>query len=87
MPLFETSDDDLLASVNVLSAGQVHVFFRATLSTPEFAPGAESLDVRLVRPADLPWDRMAFTSNRIALEQYLLQAATGRRYVWTGNAI
>ncbi len=79
--------DGLLASVNVLSAGQVHVFFRATLVSPEFAAGEESLDVRLVGPADIPWDDLAFTSNRIALEQYLRQEADGRRFVWTGNAL
>ena len=77
----------LLASVNVIPAGQVHVFFNATLARPEFAAGAESLDVRLVKPSELPWDEMAFSSNRIALEQYLLQASSGRHYVWTGNAI
>ncbi|MBT8422093.1 MAG: NUDIX hydrolase [Gammaproteobacteria bacterium] len=77
----------LLASVNILSAGQVHVFFRAVLPRPEFASGPESLDVQLVAPNDLPWDEMAFTSNRIALEQYLWQERTGRRFVWTGNAL
>ncbi len=77
----------LLASVNVLSAGQVHVFFRASLPEALFAAGAETLEVQLVKPADIPWDQLAFTSNRIALEQYLLQEASGRRYVWTGNSI
>lgn len=79
--------DELLATVNVVPAGQVHVFFRATLGEPEFAAGPESLDVRLVAPEQIPWSELAFTSNRIALEQYLLQEKTGRRYVWTGNAI
>ena len=79
--------EDLLASVNVLSAGQVHVFFRAALPEPQFAAGAESLEVRLVTPEDIPWGELAFTSNRIALEQFLLQRATDRRYVWTGNCI
>jgi len=54
---------------------------------PEFAAGSESLEVALVRPADIPWPELAFTSNRIALEQYLLQQASGREYAWTGNAM
>lgn len=83
----EVRIEDLLASVNVLSAGQVHVFFRATLPVPRFAAGAESLEVRLVAPEDIPWGELAFTSNRIALEQYLLQRAAGRHFVWTGNCI
>ena len=77
----------LLASVNILTAGQVHVFFRATLPEPVFAAGEESLDVRLVTPEEIPWGEMAFTTNRIALEQYLWQERTGRRFVWTGNAM
>ncbi len=83
----EVTMQGLLASVNVLSAGQVHVFFRAALAEASFAAGSETLEVELVSPADIPWSRLAFTSNRIALEQYLLQEASGRRYVWTGNSI
>ena len=54
---------------------------------PDFAAGSESLAVALVQPADIPWSQMAFTSNRIALEQHLLQQANGRDYVWNGNAL
>lgn len=79
--------DSLLASVNVLTAGQVHVFFRAILPEPRFAPGSESLEVELFEPGEIPWQELAFTSNRIALEQYLHQRDTGRRFVWTGNAL
>jgi ADP-ribose pyrophosphatase YjhB (NUDIX family) len=77
----------LLASVNVVLAGQVHVFFTASLPVPEFAAGSESLEVALVAPADIPWPELAFTSNRIALEQFLLQQSGGHDYVWTGDAL
>lgn len=83
----EVTITGLLASVNVLSAGQVHVFFRALLPEPTFAAGAESLAVQLITPAEIPWDELAFTSNRIALEQYLAQEKSGHRFVWTGNAL
>ena len=83
----EVHIESLLASVNVLSAGQVHVFFRATLAEPHIAAGSESLEVDLVKPADIPWDQLAFTSNRIALEQYLLQKSSGKHFVWTGNGV
>jgi ADP-ribose pyrophosphatase YjhB (NUDIX family) len=83
----EVSMGSLLASVNVLSAGQVHVFFRASLPRPEFAAGDETLEVRLIAANEIPWDELAFTSNRIALEQYLYQRDSGRRYVWTGNGV
>ncbi len=83
----EVSMGGLLASVNVPSAGQVHVFFRARLPQAEFAAGAESLEVKLITADEIPWDELAFTSNRIALEQHLYQTDSGQRYVWTGNAI
>ncbi|MEE4186231.1 MAG: NUDIX hydrolase [Gammaproteobacteria bacterium] len=83
----EVRIERLLASVNVVLAGQVHVFFNARLEAPDFAAGSESLAVELVAPADIPWPELAFTSNRIALEQHLLQRAAGRGYVWTGNAL
>ena len=83
----EVRIDGLLASINVLTAGQVHVFFRARLIEPVYSAGAESLDVQLMLPAEIPWAELAFTSNRIALEQYLSQTETGREFVWTGNAL
>jgi len=83
----EVTITGLLASVNVLSAGQVHVFFHAHLNSPDFAVGQESLEVALIAPEDIPWDELAFTSNRIALEQYLWQKRSGKPYIWTGNAI
>ena len=63
----------LLAIVNLLRAGQVHVFFRARLPIPEFAAGEESLDVRLVPIDEIPWDNIAFPSISIALREYLRQ--------------
>jgi ADP-ribose pyrophosphatase YjhB (NUDIX family) len=67
---------DLFAVVDVVHAGQVHVFFRGTLRTPEFGPGEETLETRLVAPPDLPWDDIAFPSVTIALRRYLATLAT-----------
>ena len=60
----------LFASVDVVQAGQLHLFFTATL-TGEFAPGDESLDVGLYAPDEIPWDDIAFRSVSFALEKYL----------------
>jgi ADP-ribose pyrophosphatase YjhB (NUDIX family) len=68
----------LLAMVHVLHARQVHVFFRAALPVSEFAPGAESLEVTLVAPADIPWSELAFPSTEFALRHYLEDRAAGR---------
>jgi len=71
----------LLAVVNIVRAGQVHIFYRASLPEPKFASGSESLDVRLFPIDALPWDEIAFPSIVIALRQYLEQRATGLEHV------
>jgi ADP-ribose pyrophosphatase YjhB (NUDIX family) len=59
----------LFASVDVIDAGQVHVFFAADLLS-NFSAGEESLEVDLFREEDVPWDEIAFRSGRFALEKY-----------------
>jgi ADP-ribose pyrophosphatase YjhB (NUDIX family) len=68
----------LLSVVHVLHAQQVHVFFRARLPVPEFAPGPESLEVELVDAADIPWPEIAFPSTEFTLRRYLEDRAAGR---------
>ena len=67
----------LFSVVDVVHAGQVHVFFKARLLQPDFGPGAESLETRLFRPEEIPWAELAFPSIRIALEQHLENAGSG----------
>ena len=59
----------LFASVDVVDAGQVHVFFTAKL-LGDYAAGEESLDVAMYREDEVPWDDIAFHSGRYALQQY-----------------
>jgi ADP-ribose pyrophosphatase YjhB (NUDIX family) len=61
----------LLALVNIPEAHQVHVFFRASLTSSVFGAGEESLDAKLVDTADIPWEELAFPSTRFALQCYL----------------
>jgi len=59
----------LFAVVDVVDAGQVHLFYTAKLLS-DFSPGAESLEVRLVGEDEVPWDDIAFHSGRYALKKY-----------------
>jgi len=68
----------LLSIVHVLHAHQVHVFFRAALQEPKYGVGAESLDVALVAPAEIPWPDIAFPSTEFTLRRYLEDRAAGR---------
>ncbi len=67
----------LLAIVNVVHAEQVHIMFRASLPAPDYGVGAESLEVRLYRPADIPWPEIAFPSVEFALRRYLEDSERG----------
>jgi ADP-ribose pyrophosphatase YjhB (NUDIX family) len=63
--------DGVLALYSISRIGQVQVLFRAGFDGPaRFAPGAESLDVRLFAWDDIPWDEIAFPSVHWALEAW-----------------
>ncbi|MDH4126839.1 MAG: NUDIX hydrolase [Gammaproteobacteria bacterium] len=59
----------LFASVDVVDAGQLHLFFTAKMLS-DFSPGKESLEVRMFAENEIPWDDLAFQSGRYALRKY-----------------
>lgn len=67
----------LFASVDVIDAGQVHLFFRAELLGGHRA-GAESLDTRMFSEKQVPWDDIAFRSGVFALQKYFEDAGQDR---------
>jgi ADP-ribose pyrophosphatase YjhB (NUDIX family) len=69
----------LYAVVDVVQAGQVHMFFTGTLLNTDFGPGTESLETRLFRLEDIPWDQLAFPSVHVALEQYVENRRAGHQ--------
>jgi hypothetical protein len=64
--------------VSLTAAHQVHVFFRAQLSSPSYGPGPESLEVKLVTADEIPWADIAFQSTTFALQNFLADRAAGR---------
>jgi len=68
----------MIASVDVIQARQVHVFFAARLTDPGFSAGAETLATRLYDAESIPWDELAFPSVRIALQQFLRNRESGQ---------
>ena len=59
----------LFAVVDVVDAGQVHMFYTAKLLS-DYAAGEESLDVAMYSEDEVPWDDIAFHSGRYALQKY-----------------
>jgi ADP-ribose pyrophosphatase YjhB (NUDIX family) len=65
----EVRIERLFASVDVIDAGQVHIFFTASL-LGSYGVGQESLETKLFNEADIPWDEIAFRSGTFALQKY-----------------
>jgi ADP-ribose pyrophosphatase YjhB (NUDIX family) len=59
----------LFALVDVVDAGQVHLFFTGKL-VGDFGAGEESLESALFSEEDIPWDDIAFQSGTFALKKY-----------------
>ena len=56
---------------------QVYVMFRARLVDVDFAPGPESLEVRLFREEEIPWEDLAFRTIARTLRCYFLDRRRG----------
>ncbi|WP_223789524.1 NUDIX hydrolase [Marinicella meishanensis] len=67
----------LFGVYNIIQRNQVHVYFRGELAHDHFGPGAETSDVRLFTPADIPWDELAFPVGITALQRYVKEMKTG----------
>jgi ADP-ribose pyrophosphatase YjhB (NUDIX family) len=67
----------LFSLINVARVGQVHLFYRATLLSPEFAPGTETQEAVLFDEADIPWDEIAFRTVKETLEQFFADRRAG----------
>jgi ADP-ribose pyrophosphatase YjhB (NUDIX family) len=61
---------DLFTVLNVVRVGQVHFFYRARMLNTELAPGPETIEARLFREDEVPWDELAFRTVRLTLEHY-----------------
>ena len=62
--------DGVLALYSIARIGQVQVLFRARLASPGFAPGVESLEVRLFDWDEIPWEDLAFPSVHWVLKAW-----------------
>lgn len=50
---------------------QVYIIYLAEMESPNFSPGIESLACRLIRPDEIPWDKIAFSAIRFSLEKFV----------------
>jgi ADP-ribose pyrophosphatase YjhB (NUDIX family) len=62
----------------VARVGQVHFFYRATMTSPTLAPGDETLEARLFREDEVPWDELAFRTVRETLQRFFEDRRRGK---------
>ena len=64
--------------MNVVRVGQVHFFYLARLTSPEFDPGHETQEARLFAEHEIPWDEIAFRTVRETLRCFFADRARGQ---------
>ncbi len=68
----------LYAIINVVTAGQVHLFYRARLLDTDFAPGPETMEAQLFHQHEIPWGDLAFKTVRMTLEKFFADRDRGQ---------
>ncbi len=76
---------DLFTVLNVVRAGQLHLFYRARLLDTTLAPGPETIEARLFREDEVPWDELAFRTVRLTLEHFFADRRRGSFGVHVGD--
>lgn len=72
----EVEMQGLFSVLNVARVGQVHLFYRARMLNTTLAPGPETIEARLFREEEIPWDELAFRTVRETLNFYFADRRT-----------
>jgi ADP-ribose pyrophosphatase YjhB (NUDIX family) len=67
----------LFSVLSVPKVGQVHLFYRAKLTSDRFDPGYETQEAKLFTEAEIPWDEIAFRTVKVTLERFFADSALG----------
>ena len=76
---------ELYTVLNVVRVGQVHFYYRARMLDTTLAPGPETIEARLFREDEVPWDQIAFRTVRQTLEHYFADRRNGAYPLHTGD--
>jgi len=75
----------LFTVFNVVRAGQLHLFYRARMLDATLDPGPETIEARLFREDEVPWDELAFRTVRLTLEHFFEDRRNGHYGVHAGD--
>jgi len=70
---------------NLPHIDQVYLIYRGRLRSLDYAPGEESLEVRLFRESEIPWEQIAFPAVTYALQHYFADRLQGRYALHLGE--
>jgi len=76
---------ELFTVLNVVRVGQVHLFHRARMLDTHLDPGPETIEARLFREHEVPWDQIAFRTVRQTLEHFVADRRSGRFGLHVGD--
>ncbi|MDP2004651.1 MAG: NUDIX hydrolase [Rubrivivax sp.] len=76
---------ELFTVLNVVRAGQLHLFYRARMRDATLAPGPETIEARLFCEDEVPWDELAFRTVRLTLEHFFADRRRGSFGVHAGD--
>jgi ADP-ribose pyrophosphatase YjhB (NUDIX family) len=68
---------ELYTVINLPQIGQIYMMFRSRLLDLDFGPGPESLEVRLFREDEIPWETIAFRTIGRTLRNYFVDRRSG----------
>ncbi len=75
--------EGLFSILNVARVGQVHMFYRARLTSDQFDPGTETIEAKLFLESDIPWGEIAFRTVKETLERYFADRRAGQFSIHT----
>ena len=75
----------LFTVLSVVRVGQVHLYYRARMLSPQLDPGPETIEARLFSEAEVPWDLLAFRTVRQTLEHFFADRSRGVFSVHAGD--
>jgi len=75
----------LFTLLNVVRVGQLHLFYLATMTSPELNPGSETLEARLFDESEVPWEQIAFRTVRETLLAFFADRRRGQFQLHTAD--
>ena len=75
----------LFSVVSLPHISQVYLLFRGRLLDQDYGPGHETLEVRLFREREVPWQELAFASIAHTLQRYFEDRNEGRYRLHTAT--